>query len=168
MEDPSELVEIVSEEGETLGVAGRADAHSDPGLLHRVVHVLVFNGKGELLLQKRSGNKDTAPGLWDVSVGGHLVPGETPQEAARREMAEELGIQWAEITFLYEHIFRNGRESEFVSSYECLYNGRVFHSEEEIDEVRFFTLPEINDLLGTGFFSEHFEHEIMLYQELIP
>lgn len=171
MTSGGEFVEVVSEDGVSVGIALREDAHSDPSILHRVVHVLVFNLKGELLLQKRSMNKDIGPGLWDVSVGGHLVPGETITDAARREMREELGIEFADIRFLYDHIFRNDEESEFVSTFECVYDGAVFPNIEEIDEAAFFSLDRINSLIGgnisgENFFTEHFEHEIMLYQEL--
>lgn len=171
MSSGDEYVEVVSEDGVSVGIALREDAHSDPSILHRVVHVLVFNRKGEILLQKRSMNKDIGPGLWDVSVGGHLVPGETVADAARREMREELGIEFANIRFLYEHIFRNDEESEFVSTFECVYDGAVFPNIDEIDEAAFFSLDRINGLIhdnipGENFFTEHFEHEIMLYQEL--
>lgn len=95
-----EILEIVNEEGEVLGLAPRSEIHGNPSLWHRVVHVLVFNRKGELLLQKRSMDKDVAPGRWDTSVGGHVNPGESLVKAAARELMEELGVE-AEPEFVY-------------------------------------------------------------------
>lgn len=62
------------------------------GLFRLVVHVCIFNKKGELLIQKRQIRKGSWPDLWDLSVGGHVIAGETSQQAARREVMEELGI----------------------------------------------------------------------------
>ncbi|HIJ60603.1 MAG TPA: NUDIX domain-containing protein, partial [Nitrospirae bacterium] len=71
-----EFLEIVDADGNTIGTALRSDVHGNPALLHKVVHVLVFNKRGDLLLQKRSLSKDVAPGKWDTSVGGHVSPNE--------------------------------------------------------------------------------------------
>src|ERR1700690_2049992 len=87
-----EILEIVDKYGTIIGHAERDVLHRNPSLIHRVVHVLVFNNDGGLLLQKRSMTKDIAPGAWDTSVGGHIDPGEDIWDAARREMSEELGI----------------------------------------------------------------------------
>ena len=112
----SEKLEIVDNEGHVIGLAERAELHRNPGLIHRVVHVLVFNNNGELLLQKRSIRKDVAPGKWDTSVGGHINPGEDVLAAALREMEEELGIKSCGLNYLYRYLFSNQRESELVNT----------------------------------------------------
>ncbi len=86
-----EYFEIVNEQGEVIGKAPRSECHGNPALVHRAVHVLVFNKKGELLLQLRSKDKDIQPGKWDTSVGGHLGVGESYQQAALREFARNWG-----------------------------------------------------------------------------
>ena len=73
---PQEICDIYNEAGEPIGRATRGEAHQNPSLVHRAVHVLVFNRGGQLLLQKRVQAKDIEPGKWDTSVGGHLDPGE--------------------------------------------------------------------------------------------
>ena len=88
-----EIVDRVDDQDRVIGTASRSACHADPNLIHRAVHVLVFNGQGELLLQLRSLSKDIQPGKWDTSVGGHLDPGEDYRAAAVREMGEELGTQ---------------------------------------------------------------------------
>ncbi len=158
-----EVLEIVDEDGNVLGLAARSELHGNPALIHRVVHVLVFDAGGRLLLQKRSLAKDVAPGKWDTSVGGHVNPGEDIEGAALREMQEELGIKGAKLDFLYRYVFSDHIESELVTSFSCVYEGEIHFSPEEIDEVRHWTLDEIRGCLGTGVFSNHFESEIINY-----
>ncbi|CAN0134816.1 unnamed protein product [Ectocarpus sp. 6 AP-2014] len=69
----------------------RGLVHAD-GDWHRSVHIWLHNSKGELVLQKRSSSKDTFPGMWDVSVGGHFTAGEESLETAIKETNEELGL----------------------------------------------------------------------------
>jgi isopentenyldiphosphate isomerase len=158
-----ETLEVVNEKGETLKSLPRSEIHGNPALLHRVVHVLVFNEQGELLLQKRSMNKDVAPGRWDTSVGGHVSAGETLDEAMKREMAEELGIRACVTEFLYTYIHSNEFESELVYTYSCVYNGVIKFQQDEIDEVRPWSLDEIRENSGKGILSDNFEHEIKIY-----
>lgn len=155
-----EFLEIVSPEGEVIGLARRSEIHGNPSLIHRVVHVLVFDAKGRLLLQKRSMRKDTEPGKWDTSVGGHVNPGEEVMAAALREMEEELGITGCQPRFLHSYLFSNDRESELVSTFSCLHEREVCFNTEEVDEVRFWDLGSIKAGLGTSVFTPHFEKEM--------
>ena len=87
-----EQIDVLDENGNKLGVVKtRAEVHAN-GLWHQAAHVWIFNSKGEILLQKRSMQKESWPGLWDTSAAGHLSAGDTPKEAAIRELREELGI----------------------------------------------------------------------------
>ena len=93
MKDNSlEKFPIVDEEGHVIGSATRGECHSGSKLLHPVVHLHVFNSKGEVYLQRRPDWKDIQPGKWDTSVGGHIDYGEKPEQALVREVREELGI----------------------------------------------------------------------------
>lgn len=155
----AEMFDIVDENDNVIGRAPRSACHGDPSLIHRVVHVLVFDRSGRLLLQKRSGRKDIQPGKWDTSVGGHLDPGENYLQAAYREMREELGIENVPLTFLYASRIRNDIESENVRTYLARYDGDFCFSPQEIDEVRFWPPEEIETALGTGLFTPNFEEE---------
>ena len=84
-----EIVDLVDENDRVIGRALRSECHGDPDLIHRVVHIMVFNNGGNLLLQRRGLNKRIQPGKWDTSVGGHLSQGEAYRVAAAREMEEE-------------------------------------------------------------------------------
>jgi isopentenyl-diphosphate delta-isomerase type 1 len=167
MNNHEELLEVVNHKGEVVGILPRNHIHGDPSLIHRVIHVLVFNTKGHLLLQKRSMSKDVAPGRWDTSVGGHLNPGEDPVSAAKREMKEELGIFSHEPTFLYTYTHANSYETELVYTYSCLYEGEINFNQEEIDEVKFWSLEVIGEHMGRKILSDNFEHEVLNYMRFI-
>lgn len=163
--DYSELLEVVDREGAVIGLADRRQVHGDPSLIHRTAHVLVFDRNSNLLLQKRSMKKDVAPGKWDTSVGGHVSPGETPYAAACREMLEELGISGCSPEYLYTHLFSDNVETELVTTFRCVYDGRISPSVEEIDETRYWSIEDIVERIGRGIFSPHFEAEFRRFLE---
>ncbi|MFW6181360.1 MAG: NUDIX hydrolase [Spirochaetota bacterium] len=87
-----EYYDILDEDGTPTGSrAGRREVHAR-GLLHGAAHLWIFNSRGDLLLQLRAPGKDSHPGLWDISVAGHIDAGEGPESAAVREAREELGL----------------------------------------------------------------------------
>jgi isopentenyldiphosphate isomerase len=163
----TEFFDIVDEEDRVIGTAPRGRCHGDPYLIHRVSHVIVVNGKGEVLLQKRSPHKDIQPGKWDTSVGGHLNIGEDYRAAAYRELKEELGVVDTELTFLYAYPLRNAIESENVRTYHCRYDGDIVFDRQEITEVRFWGMDEIEAHLGTGMFTPNFEEEFGYYLQCL-
>jgi len=160
-----ESFEVVDPNGRTIGIARRSELHRNPSLVHRVVHVLVFNLQGFLLLQKRSRNKDTAPGKWDTSVGGHVNIGEGIHSAALRELREELGLEGCTLTFLYDYLFSNQQETELVSTFSCVHSGPFLFSKEEIDDVRFWSIDDIGVQLDSDMFSDHFMGEFTPYRK---
>src|ERR1041385_3576545 len=87
-----EIFDVVNERDEVIGCRSRGEVHR-LGLLHRAVHVLVFNSRGQIFLQKRSMTKDKSPGLWDSSASGHLDSGEDYDASAVREVREEIGLR---------------------------------------------------------------------------
>jgi isopentenyldiphosphate isomerase len=90
-----EIFDVVNERDEVIGWAPRREVHKR-GLWHRAVHVLVFNARGEIFLQKRSMKKDVAAGKWDSSASGHLDTGETYDACSVREVREEIGLVLAQ------------------------------------------------------------------------
>jgi isopentenyldiphosphate isomerase len=165
---PDEWFPLVTPTGQVIGRVLRSEAHGNPDLLHPVVHCLILDGRGRLLLQLRSRNKDVQPGRWDTSVGGHMAEGETPLQAVRRETAEELGIELPEQgpQELYRYLLRSPIESELVTTFLWHCEGPFHAQPEEIDELRFWSVEEIRSELGKGVFTPNFEDEFARLQSL--
>lgn len=118
-----EFFDIVNERDEVVGRASRSEVHAR-GWRHRAVHVLVFNARGELFLQKRSMLKDRQPGVWDSSASGHVDSGEDYDRCAVREAREELGVTLAGSP---ERLFKfdacEATDQEFVWVYRARHEG---------------------------------------------
>lgn len=162
----TEYFDIVDESGRVIGRAPRAVCHGDPSLIHRSVHIYVFNRPGKILLQLRSRNKDIQPGKWDTSVGGHLDAGEDYDRAARRELLEELGIEVGSgsaegLEYLFDIPIRNEIESENARVYAFRSEGPFHFAAEEIDEIRFWHPSDIEAAVGTGQLTPNLEREFL-------
>lgn len=143
-----ELFDVVNDQDEVIGRRPRGEVHR-LGLKHRAVHVLVFNRRGELFLQKRSPNKDCFPGRWDSSASGHLAPGESYDAGAVREVAEELGIRLArppERLFKLAACAATGQE--FVWVYRAEAEGPFSLPPEEISTGGWFTPDQLTRWLA--------------------
>ncbi len=138
-----EIFDVVDENDQVVGQKTRGEVHAEK-LLHRAVHVFVYNKRGDLLLQQRSMFKDAHPGVWDSSVSGHLDAGEDYVDAAVRELDEEMGIRVAEVP---EEIARIGpcEETgwEHVRLYRTAYNGSVRFPAAEVESAAWFPVTEL-------------------------
>lgn len=155
-----EIFPIVNEEGKIIGEAPRSVCHDGKSmLLHPVVHLHLFNSKGELFMQKRSQIKDIQPGKWDTSVGGHVALEETIETALFREAQEELGITDFDPAFLRSYVWESSREKELVNSFSTTSDTAPVINMDEIEEGRFWSINQIKDSLGKEIFTPNFEHE---------
>lgn len=149
---------MVDETGKVIGSATRGECHNGSRLLHPVVHLHLFNSKGELYLQRRPLWKDIQPGKWDTAVGGHVDYGETIEEALLREVREEIGITDFVPEKMCHYLYDSVRERELVFVHRATYDGEV-HPSEETDGGRFWSIEEIRQNLGKGIFTPNFEME---------
>ena len=157
----AELFPVVDEAGNVMGAATRAQCHGGGMLLHPVVHLHLFNSRGELYLQRRPVWKDIQPGRWDTAVGGHVDYGETVDDALRRELREELGVTGFVPERVAVYVFRSERERELIYVHRTVYDGEVVPS-DELDGGRFWSRDEIFENLGKGVFTPNFEGEVEL------
>ena len=155
----AETFAVVDEYGDAIGSATRTHCHGGSFLLHAVIHLLVFNSAGDILLQKRAMTKDIQPGRWDTSVGGHQADGESACDALVRETVEELGIHDVAAGQLYTYIMESPVEREHVTTFRCVWDGPVTFQREEIDEVAWFSPGRIETMIGTGLLTPNFEEE---------
>ena len=138
----AELFETYDDEGRPLGLVPRGEVHR-LGLWHRASNVLLFDRTGRLYLQRRAAGKDVWPNAWDVSVGEHLQPGESFEQAAHRGLAEELSIRGVALTALGGVV--RGRvdmpefgiqDHEFQQSFRGVYDGDYSIDPVEVADVR--------------------------------
>jgi len=139
---------VVDEDDNVIGKATRSECHRR-GLIHRSVYIIVMNDKGEVFLQKRSMKKDLYPGCYACSATGHVEYGESYEEAARRELKEELGIESPlKKICKFKCFFEIEREISVL--YVCHHNGPFDLNSEEIESGEFLSIEEIKKALENG------------------
>jgi isopentenyldiphosphate isomerase len=114
-----EIFDVVNERDEVIDRQPRSQVHR-LGLKHRATHVLVFNSRGEVFLQKRSMHKDRQPGVWDSSASGHVDSGEDYDACAIRELREEIGLVVAQPL---ERLFKLDACAETDQEFVWVYRG---------------------------------------------
>jgi isopentenyldiphosphate isomerase len=138
-----ELFDVVDDQDQVVGQRPRSEVHR-LGLMHRAAHVLVFNGAGQVFLQKRSMKKDRQPGVWDSSASGHINAGEDYDTGAARELREEIGLK---ATKSLERLFKlpasSETDQEHVWIYRCHADGPFQLDPEEIEAGGWFAPEEV-------------------------
>ena len=144
-----EIFDVVNERDEVIGHETRSEVHRR-GLLHRAAHVLVFNSRGQVLLQKRSMKKDRQPGVWDSSASGHLDRGEDYDHCAVRELDEEIGLSPdLPPTRLFKLLPSTDTDLEHVWVYRCEAEGPFSVNRDELDRADWFGPDEVTRWMET-------------------
>lgn len=157
-----EWLPLVDDDGKITGKAPRSAVHGVPGKLHPVIHLHVINQRGEIFLQKRPLNKLVQPGKWDTAVGGHISFGETIEQALQREAFEEIGLKDFSPQPVARYRWDTEIESELSFSFITIHNGPFKLNPLEVDDGRYWTIPEIENSLGKDIFTQNFEKEFSI------
>lgn len=143
-----EMFDVVNDRDEVVDRQPRRVVHAH-SFRHRAAHVLVFNARGEVFLQKRSRLKDRQPGVWDSSASGHVASGEDYDACAAREVREELGVTLAEPP---ERLFKleacAATDQEFVWVYRARHEGPFTLPPEEIERGDWLSPPEVTQRMA--------------------
>jgi len=115
----------------------------EQGLIHRACYILVFNEQRSLFLQKRTATKDLYPSCWDVAAGGVVLAGESYEESATRELAEELGVTDVSFTSLFDNYFEEEENRVWGRIFSCVHNGPFQLQKEEVASGCFMTVADI-------------------------
>ncbi len=146
--DPNEIIALVNEKDEVIGKATRKETH-EKGALHREVFVIIQNRKNEILLQKRKDNL-----LWDSSSGGHFPHNQTYEEAAIREVFEELGVKIKKTDLekvakeeIHSTKIVNNRIVEIFLIKKDFKLAEFNIDKMELEEVKYFSKTELKQML---------------------
>jgi 16S rRNA (adenine1518-N6/adenine1519-N6)-dimethyltransferase len=146
-----EIVDVADEKDDIIGEALKSECH-EKGLWHRGVAIIVKNKQNKILIQKRSPYKEKRPNLLCISASGHVLKGETYEQAAKRELQEELGIiaslkligslpislKWSEKDI----------EKEHTRLFICQWDKELKFQESEITWIKFLSQKEIQNILN--------------------
>lgn len=142
MNPAEEIVAIVNEHNHVIGAVPRREmrAHKLP---HRASFILVFNTRGELYVQRRTMTKDIYPGRYDPATGGVVLAGESYEENAARELAEELGIRDIALQSHGDFYFADADVKVWGRVFSCCYDGALELQVEEVESFSMMTLEQI-------------------------
>lgn len=154
-----EFFDVLDEKGNKTGkIKAREEVHRD-GDWHKTVHIWIVNDKDEVLLQKRSPNKDSYPNMWDISSAGHLTAGDDSLAGAIREIKEELGIEVKPSQFKligtrktadrYTASFINNEFSDIYLLRLSLNVKKLHLQKEEVSEVKYIPIDEFRNMIQT-------------------
>lgn len=143
-----EHVILVNEQDEAIGTMEKMEAHRT-GALHRAFSILLFNAKGEMLLQQRATNKYHSGGLWTNTCCSHPLPGETMEAATRRKLYQEMGID-LQPTFAYKFIYRAALdhgliEHEYDHVYIGSYDGEPNINQDEVSDWKYIDMLALRE-----------------------
>lgn len=135
-----EQVILVDANDREIGYMEKMEAHRK-GLLHRAFSVLVFNSKGEILVQQRADTKYHSAGLWTNTCCSHPRPNEDIQEASARRLREEMGIE-AKPEFAYKFTYRTHLDQDLIEHevdhvFTALFDGTPTANPREVQSWKF-------------------------------
>ena len=147
-----ETVQIVNEENTEIAAVSRWIMREQQ-LIHRGCYILVFNLTGDLFVQKRTMTKDVYPGYYDVAAGGVVLAGESYEESAERELAEELGIKEVPLTPCFDNYFEDATNKVWGRVFRCTHEGPFTLQKEEIESGGFMDVTQILDAANSQLFT---------------
>ena len=147
-----EIIQIVNEENTEIAAVSRRIMREQQ-LIHRACYILVFNQAGDLFVQKRTKTKDIYPGYYDVAAGGVVLAGESYEESAERELAEELGIEGVELTPCFDNYFEDTTNKVWGRVFRCKHEGPFTLQKEEIESGGFMKVTQILDATNSQLFT---------------
>ncbi|MDR3089259.1 MAG: NUDIX hydrolase YfcD [Desulfobulbaceae bacterium] len=141
-ETPQEIVALIDRDNHIIGASGRARMRAEC-LGHRAAAIFVRNGEGGYFVQRRAATKDIYPGCLDVAAGGVVLAGERYDQAAARELAEELGISGQPLAALFDHYYEAADNRVWSRVYLCQHDGPFVLQASEVAGGSFMSARQI-------------------------
>lgn len=158
-----ELIDVLNENGIKTGeILPRSEVHKK-GLWHRIIVVAIINEENEVLMQQRSHSKDKNPGMWDISVTGHISAGQDSLSAAAREINEEVSVNLGynveikdfRYMFSYrkeERVSENHMDRQFYDFFvlrkKDIKTENIKVQESEVEQIKFVNISELNTMIA--------------------
>ena len=161
----NEQIDVLDENGIKIGLSmSRKEVHQK-GLWHRAIIVAIVNEENQVLLQQRAANKEKNPGMWDISVAGHISAGQDSLSAAAREINEEVSVDLGSRVDVREFRFMTSFRSEiayrddfierqfydfFILRRDQMVSETVSFQESEVQAIKFVSLSELSSMRENG------------------
>lgn len=141
-----ELIDVYDEFNNPLGYSVDRKVVHENNMYHRHASGWIMNEKGEILLQRRSKLKKKNPGMWS-KTGGHVALGETPMQALKREVLEEIGLNVVDNNVKMIDLFKSEKKEKYFSYgyiiFTDLKENEFVLQKEEVDSVKYFTIEQL-------------------------
>jgi len=143
-DNEKELLDLIDDNDQVIGQLSKKEIHEGKNLLHREVGVIIYDNNGNLLLQQRSFKKKLGPGKWTPSAVGHVLSGQTPEEAAHMELKEELGFD-THLKLVDKRKFVLGDHASigFIYAGEFPKGVMIIPDRDELEKAGFFSVTDI-------------------------
>jgi isopentenyldiphosphate isomerase len=138
----NEIVAVVDENNRVIGSSTRREMRCKR-LIHRATYIFVFNGRGELFVQKRTTIKDMYPGYYDLAAGGVVLYGESYELSAEREVAEELGVTNTALKSVFDFFYEDDLNQVWGRVFSCVYDGELVLQAEEVESGEYLSVEAI-------------------------
>ena len=172
-----EYIDILDKDGNFTGkVALKSEAHQN-GWYHASVHIWLYTEDGNILFQKRGDDKDTYPGLWDISVAGHIAAGESSISTAIREAKEEIGIDInnSDLELLQVRLSEKIPtpfiiDNEYNHVFLCTLTNpldELILQQEEVADARLVSIQTFQSQLESGNLKAYVPHDIDYYKLIV-
>ena len=176
--DDRERLILVDDADKPIGHLDKSSCHDGAGILHRAFSLFIFNGDGQLLLQKRASGKRLWPGFWSNSCCSHPREGESMDEAVQRRCEQELGFR-TPMRFLYKFEYQAsfgdlGSEHELCSVFTGVYDGEPVINTTEIEDWQWIDINALHEQLEqqperfTPWFKLEWQKITQQFKEVIP
>ena len=164
--DDSMVINRVDDKDMPVGTISRNavfQAHAN----FRVIHILLFNAKRELLIQRLALNRARHPGFWGSSVAGYVFAGETYEAAAARRVSQELGIFSASLSLVGKTEMNDQGSKKFIDVFTMTYDGPFNYDETHIAAIEFVDLGRLREMRANGErpFTPTFLHVLSFFEQ---
>jgi isopentenyldiphosphate isomerase len=143
------VVDAVDQKDTPIGVIPRNEVFRKH-VNFRVVHDLVFNSHGELLVQRLASTRTRHPGYWGSSVAGYIFAGESYQAAAERRLAEELGVRGVPLSYVGKTSMEDEGSHKFIAVFAATHDGPFDFDRNQIERLEFLPREVIHELQTAG------------------